>query len=113
MLENRKNPRYRTLAKARISGILEGESILKNISITGCCVECTTDAKIQAEARYQLEIQPERVSGIDNFQLTVERRWIRNEGYTTEIGFAITASPKGKQFQHYIDYLEYRGSAEK
>ena len=111
MLENRRSPRYRTLARAKISGILEGENLLKDISITGCCVESTVHAEIQTETQYQLEIEPEGASGIGNFQLEVERKWIRNDGYATEIGFGITASPKGKQFQRYVDYLAYRSSA--
>jgi hypothetical protein len=98
------------LARARISGILEGENILKDISITGCCVECTVNAKIQTDTEYQLVIQPEKASRIGNFQLMVEQKWMRNEGYATEIGFIITASPKGKQFQRYVDYLAYRSS---
>jgi hypothetical protein len=110
MLEKRKNPRYRTLAKARIRGILEGENILKDLSITGCRVECTVNAKIQEETQYQLEVQPEKAARVGKFQLMVERIWIRNEGYSTEIGFLITASPKGKQFQRYVDYLAYRSS---
>jgi hypothetical protein len=99
MPENRKTPRYRTLARARISGILEGENILKDLSITGCCVECTAKAEIQTDTQYQMEILPEGASGIGNFQLMVERKWTRTEGYATEIGFVITASPKGRQFQ--------------
>jgi hypothetical protein len=110
MLENRKTPRYRTLARARISGILDGENILKDLSITGCCVECTVNAKTQTGTQYQMEIQPEGASGIGNFQFTVEQKWARNEGYATEIGFSITDFPKGKQFERYVDYLAYRSS---
>ena len=111
MLENRKNPRYRTLAKAKIPGILEGENLLKDLSITGCCVESTVNADIQAETRYQLEVKPERAARIGRFRLVVERKWVRNEGYSTEIGFSIIESPKGRQFQRYVDYLAYRNSS--
>ena len=110
MSDGRRSPRYRSLARVQISGVLEGECLLRNISITGCCVECTGMADIQSNARYQLNIKPEGVSHIGSFQLEVECKWIRNDNYAAEIGFAIIASPKGKKFQRYVDYLAYRHS---
>jgi hypothetical protein len=110
MLDNRKNPRYRTLARARIPEVLEGENLLKDLSITGCCVECTVYADVQPGSQYQLEIEPEEASHIGSFELSVERKWVRSGGYSTEVGFSIIASPKGKQFQRYVDYLTYRSS---
>ena len=111
MLENRKNPRYQTLARARIPGIMEGENLLKDLSITGCCVESTVNTEIQEGIHYKLEVKPESASRIKNFQLVVERKWVRPENYATEIGFSIIESPKGRQFQRYVDYLSYRNSA--
>ena len=111
MLELRKNPRYKTLALARIPGVLEGENLLKDLSITGCCVESTVAAEIPPNTQFQIEIMPERVSHIGNFNLMVEQKWLRNDGYTTEMGFLIVASPKGKEFQRYVDYLAYRNSS--
>jgi hypothetical protein len=110
MSDSRRSPRYRSLARAQVSGVLEEECLLKNISITGCCVECTGAADIQINAQYQLKVKPERVSHIGSFQLEVECKWIRRDNYAAELGFAITASPKGKKFQRYVDYLAYRHS---
>jgi hypothetical protein len=110
MPENRKNPRYRSLAHARIPKVLEGENILKDLSVTGCCVESTVIVDIQPDIHYQLEIIPEKTSHIGNFELTVERKWIRSGDYSSEIGFFIVASPKGRQFQRYVDYLSYRST---
>jgi hypothetical protein len=110
MVDNRKNRRYRTLAHVRIPGILEGENLLKDLSITGCCVECTSWADIKPETTYQIEIFPESASRIGNFELTVQSKWIRLGGYAGEVGFVITASPRGKLFQRYVDYLGYRSS---
>jgi hypothetical protein len=108
--ENRKNPRYRTLAQARIPDVLEGESLLKDLSITGCCVECTVFVDVTPNARYQLEIEPESAANIGSFQLAVEVKWIRSGDYSSEVGFNIVASPRGKLFQRYVDYLAYRSS---
>ena len=110
MLELRKSPRYRTSARAQIQGVMEGENLLKDVSITGCCVECSGKIDIQPGLQYQLDIEPERGALVGKFQLMVEQKWIRPGEKSTEIGFIITASPKGKPFQHYIDYLAYRNS---
>jgi hypothetical protein len=110
MLDNRKNRRYRTLAHVRILGVLNNENLLKDLSITGCCVECTACADIKLDTQYQLEIHPESVANVGSFELTVRTRWIRFGEYTGEVGFVIVASPKGKLFQRYVDYLGYRSS---
>ena len=108
VFENRKNRRYKTLAHVKIPHVLEGENLLKDISITGCCVESTAYSGIIPETQYLMDIQPESASKIRGFQLSVETKWIRSTGYTGEVGFRIIASPKGRQFQRYVDYLAYR-----
>jgi hypothetical protein len=105
MSDSRNNPRYRTLAIARISGLPEYEGLLKNISVTGCCVEYTVKVDILPKTRYRLEIIPEETLGIASFELQVEERWTHSNGYSTDVGFIIAASPKGKHFQDYVDYL--------
>jgi hypothetical protein len=108
MREKRKIPRYSTLAHARIPGIMDGENLLKDLSVTGCCVECTTMTDIKPDSAFQLEVIPETGSGIGPFSLSVESKLIRPIGYSTDIVFAITASPKGKHFQRYVDYLAWK-----
>ncbi|GHU71733.1 hypothetical protein FACS189450_08260 [Spirochaetia bacterium] len=106
--ESRKNIRYRTLAKVRIHGILGEESLLKDLSVTGCCVECTSLADIRPNNQYKLEIIPEKAANIGQFELEVEVKWVHPGADSGEVGFAITASPKGKLFQRYVDYLSWR-----
>jgi hypothetical protein len=110
MMENRKNNRYRTLAQAKITNITGVECLLKDLSVTGCCIECTAYLDVQPNIRYQLEIVPEGAANIGPFGLTVKSKWIRAGGYSCEIGFAILESPKGKSFQRYVDYLSWRSS---
>ncbi|MCL2318807.1 MAG: PilZ domain-containing protein [Treponema sp.] len=110
MIELRKHVRYKTLAKARINGVSEGETLLKDISITGCRVECTSYAEIKSHLRYKLEIIPEDAADVGIFELFVEASWIRTEGYSSEIGFVIVEFPKKKLFQRYVDYLAWRYS---
>jgi hypothetical protein len=108
MLENRKSRRYRTFAHAKIPGILGDECLLKDLSVTGCRVEATSYVDIKVNTSYKLKIIPESVSGIGEFELSVESKWIRTSGYSCEIGFSILKSPKGKPFQRYVDYLTWR-----
>ena len=110
MNEQRKFFRYKTLAKARIVEVSEGEALLKDISITGCLVECTSYAGIETNKQYNLEVKPETAAKIGTFELLVETKWMRAEAYSCEIGFAIVKSPKGKLFQRYVDYLSWRYS---
>jgi hypothetical protein len=110
MSEKRENLRYRTLAKAHIIGVFEGDCLVKDFSITGCCIECTEHLDIKLDTRYKIEILPESASKIGRFDLTVESKWIRAVGYSCDIGFAIVESPKGKLFQRYVDYLAWRTS---
>jgi hypothetical protein len=103
----RNNPRYQSFAHVWIPEVLEGECFLKNISVTGCCVECAGVTGIQPNTRYELNIKPEGASHIGSFEIQVECKWVRGDDSSTEIGFCIIASPKGKQFQNYVDYLAY------
>jgi hypothetical protein len=110
MLDGRRSPRYRSLAHAQVSGVSEGECLLRNISITGCCLECAGVTEIQPNTQYQLIIKPEREAHIGSFELQVECKWVRNDGSTVELGFSVIASPKGKKLFRYVDYLAFRHS---
>ena len=111
MPDNRKTPRFQSLAHVRFPRLSGGEIILKDLSITGCCVECTDATIVQPDTEYHIEVQPETVSNIGKFELTVMCKWIQSSENSAEIGFFVTASPKGKHFQRYVDYLAYRSQA--
>jgi hypothetical protein len=111
MFENRKSVRYPTLARAFISEIVDGEALLKDLSITGCRVEYTMFVDVKPNIHYKAQILPESAARIDPFDLLLESRWIRADSYSCEIGFVITASPKGRDFQRYVDYLAWRSAA--
>jgi hypothetical protein len=111
MFEKRKNVRYPTLARARIPEVFEGEAMLKDLSITGCCVEYTMFMDIKPDTHYKVHVTPDSASEIGSFELEVESRWVRAGGYSCEVGFAIIMSPKGKEFMRYVDYLAWRPAA--
>ncbi|MDR1617669.1 MAG: PilZ domain-containing protein, partial [Treponema sp.] len=66
---------------------------------------------IKPDIQYRLEIFPEGASNIGSFEISVESKWVRAGSYSSEVGFSIVASPKGKLFQRYVDYLDWRHSA--
>jgi hypothetical protein len=111
MFNERKSVRYPAQARARIPAAFIGEAFLRDISITGCCIECTINIDIKINASYKIEILPEASAEIGCFEVTAESRWIRTGGYSCEVGFRILASPKGRLFQRYVDYLGWRSDA--
>ena len=106
--DKRKNRRFQSIANARIDGITYGEILLKDLSITGCCLESTVFLDIKPGSRHIIEIIPEKTAKIGNFELSAESVWIHSGGYSTEFGFFILESPKGKLFRRYVDYLDWR-----
>jgi hypothetical protein len=109
-IDKRKNRRYPSIAKAQSPGAFSGDALLKDLSITGCCIECTTRPEINAGEKCTMSILPEKNSGIGGFDLVVECKWIHTADYSCDIGFDIVRSPKGKTFQRYVDYLSWRSA---
>ncbi|MDR2535749.1 MAG: PilZ domain-containing protein [Treponema sp.] len=110
MQEKRKSIRYRTQAQAKIPGVFNGDALLKDISVTGCCVECMSRVNILPDTQYTIQVIPEPDSQIGKFEVLAQSRWIHAREDACEIGLIILESPKGKQFQRYVDYLAWRAS---
>ena len=110
MFKERNNERYSSHARARIIGVIADDAPLKDFSISGCCIESTTLIDITPNKTYSIEIIPEKASKVKAFTVSAEARWIRTVDYTYYIGFFIAASPKGKYFQYFVDYIAYLSS---
>jgi hypothetical protein len=108
VLEKRKHPRYISHARVRIPQAGTGDILLRDLSVTGCGIESTMMLDLALHNQYKLEILPEAASKIGPFELLVEPSWIRTAGYSYEAGFTIVESPRGRQFQRYVDYLSWR-----
>jgi hypothetical protein len=106
--EQRAHVRRRSFARVRFRGHVGEENLLKDISVTGCRVECSSLADMRLDTSYILEVIPEADAKIGRFELEVTTVWIHPAGYSGDMGFRITASPKGKLFQRYVDYLSWR-----
>jgi hypothetical protein len=111
MLENRKSARFNAKGWARVEGVQKVEISEKNISVTGCCLEsAVSPEKFKINENYKLSIKPERASRAGAFDIEVKCMWVRKESSFCEFGFHIIASPSGKQFQNYVNYLSYRSN---
>ena len=110
MSEQRKSQRFKTSAKIILVDLHHKECLLKDISITGCRIEVADYLEIKPHTQHKLKIVPEGDSGIEAFTLLVEAKWAGTEIDYYEFGFSIVKSPKGKQFQRYVDYLSWRYS---
>jgi hypothetical protein len=106
--DSRRHARYRAAARVKFPDHVGEESLLKDISVTGCCVECTSLMNLKPNIHYTLEMIPESAAQIGKFSLEVKSVWIRPGNYSSDVGFSIVASPKGKLFQRYVDYLAWR-----
>ncbi|MDR2632784.1 MAG: PilZ domain-containing protein [Treponema sp.] len=86
--------------------------LLKDLSITGCRIQCAKHIPIQLNTRYTIQIIPEPVVKTGSFELIVESRWIHPREDSYEAAFMVVESPKGKQFESYVDYLAWRSNPE-
>jgi hypothetical protein len=111
MYERRKDSRSHSIGRAYLDCIPEGDVFLKNLSITGCCLECASNTEnIKLNEVYPITIAPENESKISKFYIQAKCMWIHKSDSSCEIGFSIVFSPKGKDFQNYVDYLSYHSN---
>lgn len=102
--------RLQSSAKVKLQEIADKECILKDLSITGCKIECSFSKEIIPNKQFTLQIVPERASEVAPFIIVSESKWVNPGEKNCEVGFSIVESPKGKQFQRYVEYLSWRSS---
>ena len=108
MNELRRCPRYPSFARARVAGFHEGDALLRDLSITGCRLEFSAAIAFSLQQRCRITVMPEDRASVEAFDLEASALWSRADYDTFEIGFTIEASPKGKSFERYVDYLAWK-----
>ena len=108
--ERRKSRRYPSIAKVSLPQAFTGEALLKDLSITGCRIECTMHVDINEKSEYTITIHPEDNASIGNFDLLVDCKWSHSGNYSCDIGFDIKKSPGKRDFERYVDYLSWRNN---
>jgi hypothetical protein len=109
-IENRKSRRYPSIARVKIPGLFSGDALLKDISVTGCCIECTMQVDVEADCVYTVTVYPEKEASVRKFDLVVECKWCHSGSYSCCIGFSVRQSPGKKDFLKYVDYLSWRNN---
>jgi hypothetical protein len=100
-------PRYDSLALVRVNGF-EGEALLKNISVTGFCMQSKTYANLTPGNKYIIRLFPEDSAGLEAIESEVEVRWVRSEVSKFEVGLLVTKynGAGAKNMEKYIDHLK-------
>jgi hypothetical protein len=100
-------PRYDSFAAIRINGF-EGEALLKNISLTGFCMQSKTYADLSPGETYFIQIIPESLTGLAKFDVEVEVRWVRSEVSKFDVGLLLTKTQSRLEMDKYIDFLKLK-----
>jgi hypothetical protein len=95
-------PRYGSLALVRINGY-EGRAVLRNISRSGFRMESKTFVDMDAGTVYAMQISPEPSSGLPQFEISVEIRWIQSSPEKFAAGFMLTQAAS-RPFLQYVEY---------
>jgi hypothetical protein len=107
MFESRRNFRYASSARAIIEGLHEGEALLRDISVTGCRLEFSAAIAFGPNQAFWITVYPEMKADISAFEIEATPVWSRADYDSFEVGFNILASPRGKAFLRYVDYLAW------
>jgi hypothetical protein len=97
-------PRYSSVAFIEVNGF-EGRALLKNISVTGFCMQSKTYANLIPGEKYIMHIFPGKSTGLNTIESEVEARWVQSEVSMFEVGLLITKS-SGRDMEKYVDYLK-------
>ena len=112
-----RKPRYQAKGKVFIAEVPNTETLIKNLSSTGLCIESTGFMDVLPKERYVADIVPEKDSNINQFSLEIETRWVKAKMKSSESGFAIVFPPGTHGhavLEQYLNYLASRpGNEEK
>ena len=106
--QQRKAPRYSLKAGISIEGF-EGEGMLGNISISGCCMESSTFVSIIPGEQYQVTVIPGQDENIRPFSQKFVASWTKSSEMLFQAGFSLESGQSNTQMKQYVDLLTSRG----
>jgi hypothetical protein len=106
--KEREAPRFAANGGISIEGF-EGEGLLKNVSVSGCCLESVTYVAITPGKAYQTRIDPGADIDMEPFTLNLLVSWTRSSEMIFEAGFSLEANKKDPRLEHYREQLQARG----
>jgi hypothetical protein len=97
-------PRYGSLALVSVNGY-EGAAVLRNVSQSGFRMESKTFVEMELGNVLTMQITPEASSGIKQFEIKVEVRWIQSAREKFSAGFMLVQG-ENRFFQKYVEFLK-------
>jgi hypothetical protein len=89
----RKDPRYVSDGQVFIAEVLDTKAVIKNLSVSGLCVESNDFLSVVPNSKYTVDFVPEKESNIEPFKLDIESKWVRTKKEHSESGFIIVIPP--------------------
>jgi hypothetical protein len=102
-IPGRKEARYPARAQVRIA---DSELVLKDVSLSGGCIQSKELLDIAPNGNYTIMIIPEEESLVERFKVDVLSRWVRMKRTGTESGFIIVFPPGSGVIERYIEFLK-------
>jgi hypothetical protein len=104
-IDNRRAPRFRDFARARLDELCHMSGYLEDISLHGCRVRFPHSFEIDTDQEYTLSILPTFRSGLREFSLRVQPQWTEASADSIEIGFCVLPSPGIQLYGRYVELL--------
>ena len=109
VFQMRETPRFASGAGISIEGF-EGEGLVRNISMTGCCMESVTYVAIKPNDVYQVRIIPGANEKIEPFTMKLTVTWIKSCETLFEAGFHVEGGQAGSSpIKQYAERLKAQG----
>jgi hypothetical protein len=106
--QEREDPRYALTAGIFIEGF-EGEGMLDNISISGCCMESITYVALIPDQEYQVNIHPDGDVKMEPFTLMLKLNWTKSSETLFQAGFSLGSGESNAKIKQYVELLRARG----
>ena len=106
--QKRNVPRYAVTADATIEGF-EGEGILENICVSGCCLHSATYVSLIPDEVYKVTIIPGPDEAIKPFSLKLKVTWTKSSEMLFQAGFTLDSGKSSFQLEKYVDLLKSHG----
>jgi hypothetical protein len=108
VFRERETPRYASGGGITIEGF-EGEGRIKNVCVSGCCMDSVTYAALTPGKAYQVKILPGAGVSQDPFSLRLMVTWIKSSEMVFEAGFSLEPGEKYPALERYVELLKNKG----
>ena len=109
VFQTRNTPRFASGAGISIEGF-EGEGLVRNVSMTGCCMESVTYVAVKPDDIYQVRIIPDADEKKEPFTAKLVVTWIKSSETLFEAGFHVEADQiESSPIRRYAEALRDRG----